>query len=671
MYYSSFGILAVIHHIIINHDVLKRGKNELPESPRYRYRQFLNALLIFYIADLMWGFLVDAKIRLFAYTDTMLFFITMALSVLLWTRYVVAFLDKNGLKAKAFIGAGWAIFGFVIVSLIVNFFKPFIFDFSPETEYTPFPARHLLLILQLILFMLISIYSFFVSRKQEGRQRVRYQAVAVSGGVMAVLIFVQSFFPFAPFYTIGCMIANSLLHVFVEEDEKKEQDRITAYAQKEREIFSQVSQAFANDYDAIYYINIETGKYREISSSILYQSMNVPSEGKDFYEETRENARRYAHPDDRAFAESMYYKETMLKNLEGRTSFSYKYRIMVGDEARYFRFNVMLAADGMHLILTDKDIHDTITAETAMLEEKKAIITFSQIAESLASNYDVIYYVDMETGNYTGYTSKNIFGELQVDESGEDFFGDSLINIKRMIHPQDRDYLSASLSRDNLITSLEKRKQYELRYRLNIDERVEHTRMSIRKSSDGRHIIVGVENIEDEVKKEHEHLRALNTEKELARRDELTGTRNKTAFSELEQSIQENIEKGMNYLPFALAVCDLNNLKMINDTVGHKAGDEYIVASAKLLCDVFDHSPVFRIGGDEFVIFLRGDDYTARDELIEKIRRTSSENRDRNNGPVIAIGMSEYDPGNDYNISEIFDRADHLMYEDKHKLKQQ
>ena len=100
MYYSSFGILAVIHHIIINHDVLKRGKNELPESPLYRYRQFLNALLIFYIADLMWGFLVDAKIRLFAYTDTMLFFITMALSVLLWTRYVVAFLDKNGLRPR-------------------------------------------------------------------------------------------------------------------------------------------------------------------------------------------------------------------------------------------------------------------------------------------------------------------------------------------------------------------------------------------------------------------------------------------------------------------------------------------------------------------------------------------------------------------------------------------
>ena len=107
MYYSSFGILAVIHHIIINHDILKNAKNEPSSGPRYRYRQFLNSILVFYIADLLWGFFEEAKIRVLVYADTVVFFATMALSILLWTRYVVAYIDKKGIKSKSLLGAGW------------------------------------------------------------------------------------------------------------------------------------------------------------------------------------------------------------------------------------------------------------------------------------------------------------------------------------------------------------------------------------------------------------------------------------------------------------------------------------------------------------------------------------------------------------------------------------
>ena len=125
----------------------------------------------------------------------------------------------------------------------------------------------------------------------------------------------------------------------------------------------------------------------------------------------------------------------------------------------------------------------------------------------------------------------------------------------------------------------------------------------------------------------------------------------------------------MNYLPFAIAVCDLNDLKKINDTKGHKAGDEYIRSSAKLLCDIFDHSPVFRIGGDEFAIFLSGDDYTSRNELISRLHSRVMTNLSKHSGPVIAVGMAEFKPDSDTNVSDIFDRADHLMYDDKWKLK--
>ena len=668
MVYSSFGILAIIHHLIINSDILKNGKDQSAGTARFRYWQFLNSILVFYIADILWGFLEENKLRYLVYADTVIFFAVMALSVLLWVRYVVAFLDKKRIRSKAFLIAGWAIFGLIILLLIINFFYPVIFYFTKDTEYVPEPGRFLLLGLQFLLFLLISVYSLFDSARSTGRDKVHYRAICLSGGVMAVFIAVQTLDALVPYYTIGCFIANSLLHVFVEEDEKLEQGRISEETRKDKERYTQIATSLAKDYDAIYYINIENGTYFEVSASEAYEAMNVQKIGKDFYEDTRENARRFAHPDDRAFAVSMYYREAMLRNISGRNSYSYRYRIMVGDEARYFRFVVILSDDKKHFVLCDKDINDTITADSALLEEQKIQVTFAQIAESLASNYDVIYYVDVENGQYVGYTTHDIYGELEVGTSGDDFFEDSFKNVSRIIHPQDRDRVLAAINKDYMISALEDRKQFVIEYRLIIDDKSEHTRLTARKSSGGGHLIIGVENIEAEVSREREHLHALNTEKELARRDELTGTRNKTAYLELEKSVQNDIENGAN-LSFAVAVCDLNNLKKINDTLGHKAGDEYIKTCAALLCEIFDHSPVFRIGGDEFVIFLTGRDYDSRNELVLKLHNKALTNIDKREGPVVAVGMSEYVYGKDTDFSNVFDRADQFMYEDKRALK--
>ncbi|MCR5155511.1 MAG: diguanylate cyclase, partial [Butyrivibrio sp.] len=129
------------------------------------------------------------------------------------------------------------------------------------------------------------------------------------------------------------------------------------------------------------------------------------------------------------------------------------------------------------------------------------------------------------------------------------------------------------------------------------------------------------------------------------RRDELTGTKNKTAYKELEALVQSNIENGMDYLPFALVVCDTNNLKKTNDTQGHAAGDE-------------------------FVVFLRGDDYSIRQELMDKLQSQVVGNLKSGSGPILAAGISEFDPNSDSLVTEIFERADKEMYENKQKLKE-
>ena len=112
---------------------------------------------------------------------------------------------------------------------------------------------------------------------------------------------------------------------------------------------------------------------------------------------------------------------------------------MVKEEPRYFLFTVMRESNSQYLIFYEKDIQDELEAEKAQKENQKKTITFGQIAESLASNYDVIYYVDIADSTYVGYEVNNLYGQLEISESGEDFFRDSIENIPQVVDKRDSD----------------------------------------------------------------------------------------------------------------------------------------------------------------------------------------------------------------------------------------
>ena len=149
--------------------------------------------------------------------------------------------------------------------------------------------------------------------------------------------------------------------------------------------------------------------------------------------------------------------------------------------------------------------------------------------------------------------------------------------------------------------------------------------------------------------------------------DPLTGIKSKHAFLLNQQQIDASIEE-KTIEKFAVVICDVNGLKVINDTLGHKAGDEHIISASRMICDIFQHSPVFRIGGDEFAVVLTGRDYLIRKELVLALHDRSVEHINTN-GVVISGGLSEYHPGEDGCFHDVFERADALMYEEKKLLK--
>ena len=168
-------------------------------------------------------------------------------------------------------------------------------------------------------------------------------------------------------------------------------------------------------------------------------------------------------------------------------------------------------------------------------------------------------------------------------------------------------------------------------------------------------------------KYEQETVRERDRAREVAYRDSLTGVKSKHAYVEEEEAISGQIDRG-EAGEFAVVVCDVNGLKHINDTLGHKAGDAYICSACEMICEYYKHSPVFRIGGDEFAIILRGQDYEHRREILEAINRQIEKHL--NTGNVVAsLGVADFDPESDNTFHAVFSRADGRMYERKQELK--
>lgn len=174
-------------------------------------------------------------------------------------------------------------------------------------------------------------------------------------------------------------------------------------------------------------------------------------------------------------------------------------------------------------------------------------------------------------------------------------------------------------------------------------------------------------NLEEALKREKEQSKELKEAWDLAYTDALTGVGSKLAYFELEQAFDKMIND-REIQNLGLAVFDINNLKHVNDTLGHIAGDKYIIDACNLIQNVFKNSKVYRIGGDEFVAVFDEHDYDRRDELLEKFNDHINANI-ANNSVVVAIGIAEYIRDEDYSFGRIVDRADYKMYEYKKELK--
>lgn len=403
MVYASFGIVAFLVVIIINYEVLNPRVDHRYFIAFEEYRRFLLSVLLFIALDFMWGILDAKEIMFWLYVDTVIYFLSMSLTVILWTQHVIKLLNNNNNNKwfEVLINFLCQIYAiYIIIILIINFYKPIIFSYDTKYEFTSGTARLITYEIQIGFFLLVAIYTLLQGGKRKDREGWRYLAIGVFGIEQLICIGIQMYYWVVPVYTIGCLIGTCTLHTFVFEDRKVE------------------------------------------------------------------------------------YQEKLEKLLE--------------------------------------------------------------------------------------------INKKQKEEIG--------------------------------------------------------------------------------------------SAKQVAYRDPLTGVKSKNAYVEAVEKLNDSIKKEI-ITDLGIMVFDLNDLKTVNDTLGHEAGDQYIKDGCMMICNKFAHSPVFRIGGDEFAVILQGSDFDNRESLISEFENEVVENL-KEDKVVVASGLEIYDPNKDKSVDDIFERADKKMYERKKSLKE-
>ncbi len=464
------------------------------------------------------------------------------------------------------------------------------------------------------------------------------------------------------FFNSLCDICNVFNKLNLEVLEKSD------YFDHEKEINLKISRALAQNYFVMYYVNINTDEYISYTKDVGYKALKIEDSGTDFYKALKKNIQKVIYKDDIEYVNSMLQKDKILEATRGGNTFSITYRLLLNNKPTYVTLlGTRLVDDPDNIILGVSNIDNLMKRE---LEYKKQVaknITYSNIALALAADYFVIYYVDVKTSKYVEYSLDNEKQLLNVKSTGEDFFSDSKTNAKHFLVHEDQEKFLNAIKKENLLNEL-KKGTFKLSYRQIIDGKPTYVLLSCMKlSADLEHIIIAVSNIDAQKRRENEFKKELELEKNLARTDALTGTSNKYSYNELEIKINERIKAKL-LDQFAVVLCDLNDLKKINDTLGHEAGDEYIKNAVQIISKIFKNTTIFRVGGDEFVLIIDGNNYYNYEYLIKKLKEINIKNLNTNN-PVIACGISEFIPNQDKELNDVLKRADEAMYKDKKELK--
>ena len=431
--------------------------------------------------------------------------------------------------------------------------------------------------------------------------------------------------------------------------------------------YANIAKALATDYSYLYYVDLETKEFLEYRSDTSTDDMVLERRGEDFFRQSRQDAENRIYSADLEAFLNAFTEQNILKTIDEHGTFTLTYRLLVTENPTYVSMKITrMVDDHTHLVVGVNNVDAQMRIQEEIERAREEHLTFARIS-ALSGNYICIYTVDPETDRYLEYNVTEDYEKLHLPKEGDDFFAVARRNGQEVIYSEDLGRYMEAFTKENVMEEIAKNGIFAFEYRLLLNGVPTYVRLkaAVIEEVDGPQMVVGVSNIDAQIKREQDYAARLKTEHNKAYVDVMTGLQNKHAYVDYEAKLNHDIDAGKP-TEFAVVVLDINDLKHLNDTEGHRKGDALIMAAAKSITEVFAHSSIYRVGGDEFVVIAEGEDYRNIDALLDEIAERNRRNlvsRD----VVLACGMARYE--DDLKVSAVFERADVAMYRNKKQLK--
>ena len=172
-------------------------------------------------------------------------------------------------------------------------------------------------------------------------------------------------------------------------------------------------------------------------------------------------------------------------------------------------FDSLEIANGLTLHSFKRHIAtNPVTGITACVEvilgitdDSKRGVTYTHVAQALSADYINLYYIDLDTEQFTEYNSAHVRDHLDEERHGDDFFATSRRDALDYIYEKDRDYFVSAFTKENVVRAIDKLGAFTLSYRLLIQGEPTYVNMkAVRMSPGDNHIIIGVNNVDAQMK---------------------------------------------------------------------------------------------------------------------------------------------------------------------------
>lgn len=286
---------------------------------------------------------------------------------------------------------------------------------------------------------------------------------------------------------------------------------------------SSIAQALATDYFCIYYVNVENDRFIEYSASPEYEAFGFPKTGDDFIGFSRKRFEDYVVEEDQERFLETFTKDNVVEALDDHGKFSMTFRLILDGRPTYVYLKVtrMIEEDVRHIVIGISSVDDQMRAREAYARIHHESLTYNRVAQALAGDYFSIYVIDPDTDRFFEYNSVEEYEKLEIEKSGEDFFNLSRRNMARVIYPGDKERFLAIFTKEKIMEILERDGSFTMKYRLMFDDTPVYVSMkaTLLEDEDGRHLIIGTNNIDAQMRREEDYRKRVEDAKVSAKND--------------------------------------------------------------------------------------------------------------------------------------------------------